>query len=140
MAKCLVANASSSSSGSSDGGSGHSRRLAVLEAARHLRKSEAAFRAAGDFQRVKDVLYMTVRKFRKVNLRVLSYLKNLTYIILYYYMVYMCVYCTDVYVLSQARLFHSLEMVTERNYASAEFKKLDEQTATNVCSRLPHVL
>ena len=39
-----------------------------------------------------------------------------------------------------ARLFHSLDMFQERNQASAEFKKTEEQFQTNVTCRLANML
>ncbi len=40
----------------------------------------------------------------------------------------------------QARLYHSLDMVKERNQVSAEFKKMEEQYQTNVTCRLAIML
>ena len=59
MAKCLVSNTCEDDNDGDDSNVAD-RRLSVLEAARHLKRAEVAFRDAGDFQRVKDVLYMTV--------------------------------------------------------------------------------
>ncbi len=56
MAKCLVASNNNINSQHSN-----RRRLSVLESSKHLKKAETCFRAAGDGQRVKDVLYMAVR-------------------------------------------------------------------------------
>ena len=60
MAKCLVASNNNINSQHST-----RRRLSVLESSKHLKKAETCFRAAGDGQRVKDVLYMAVR-IRKI--------------------------------------------------------------------------
>ena len=120
LAKCVVANAASGVAKPLPmTGASSEKMLAFMGAIKHLKTALEGFKAISAHQRVKDTLYMMVKDGES---RPNKVPRNAS---LFY---------------SQARIYHAINMVHDRNQVSAEFKAVDEQYPTNVTSKLAQML